>query len=480
VLTPTVYGRARNRGSGQEGNVDMTAHQFATRPSAKRIGRGFAVFAAIVLALTMVAGPASATIIDRFRFTGDYEFDAWDCGYGMHVVGTETHLFLTRADKKLDGNAFFTNNYEVHETWTAADGRWFTLSANGIAKDLTAKSVGDSVYEFTFHDVGQPFVIEDSSGHVISRDRGNFTGHFTANFADGSSSFDFDLHGPHPMFDADLCKAVAPLTGGDSARYLTARPIGSTDFPMGFYEYLPPSYSATGARSPLLLFFNGYGETGDGTPGAITRLLSAGIPRYINAGGWSTDRPFVVLSLQHVEEAPGFDFSSCDGQPFGGSCNMQVQHDLDHASPAFCTTPDEVNAFIDYAVAHYNVDPGRVSITGLSCGAFGVWEYLAKYHGDLKVAAAVPIAGDGRPGWAPSYCGLASTPIWAFHGALDDTVDPLGSIEPLSALEHCPGVSPDGAKLTVYPDRDHNSWDPAYAGANGDDIYSWMLGFSQP
>jgi predicted peptidase len=282
------------------------------------------------------------------------------------------------------------------------------------------------------------------------------------------------------MFDVDLCKAVAPLTGGDSARYLTPRPIGSTDFAEGFYEYLPPSYSATGTKSPLLLFFNGYGENGDGTAAGLSNLLFAGIPRYINAGGWSTDRPFVVLSHQHVEAAPGFDFSSCDGQPWNGSCNMQVQHDLDNASPAFCTTPDEVHAFIGYAVAHYNVDPTRVYVTGLSCGAFGIWEYLAKYHADLQVAAAVPIAGDGRPGSAPSYCSLGSTPLWAFHGALDDVVNPLGSIEPMTALAGCPGVPADEAKLTVYPDRDHNSWDPAYGGANGNDIYSWMLGFSYP
>ncbi len=77
---------------------------------------------------------------------------------------------------------------------------------------------------------------------------------------------------------------------------------------------------------------------------------------------------------------------------------MQVQHDLDNAQPAFCTTPDEVHDFIDFAVANYNVDPARVYVTGLSCGAYGIWEYLAKYHDDLQVAAAVPIAGDGRPG----------------------------------------------------------------------------------
>ena len=117
-------------------------------------------------------------------------------------------------------------------------------------------------------------------------------------------------------------------------------------------------------------------------------------------------------------------------------------------------------------------------MTGLSCGAFGIWEYLAKYHDDLAVAAAVPIAGDGRPGSAPIYCALGSTPLWAFHGELDDVVNPLGSIEPMSALAGCPGVPADEAMLTVYPDLRHESWDQAYGGANGDDIYAWMLGFS--
>src|SRR5215210_763548 len=214
--------------------------------------------------MTMVAGPASATIIERERFTENYEFTAWDCGYEMAVVGSASHQIQLRADKKLDGNALFSDNYSVRETWTAADGRSFTLSANGVFKDIKAKSLGGSVYQFTFHEVGQPFVITDSTGTVVARDRGNITSTFTIDFDDGSNTFEQDVHGPHPMFFLDLCKAVEGLTGGDSARYLTARPIGSTDSPMGFYEYLPPSYTAAGAKSPLLLFFHGYGETGDG------------------------------------------------------------------------------------------------------------------------------------------------------------------------------------------------------------------------
>ena len=82
---------------------------------------------------------------------------------------------------------------------------------------------------------------------------------------------------------------------------------------------------------------------------------------------------------------------------------MILQHDRGNVQPAFCTTPDEVHDFITYALAHYNVDPSRVYLTGLSCGGFGTWEYLAKY-GDEQVAAAVPIAGEGRPAWATAGC----------------------------------------------------------------------------
>ena len=66
--------------------------------------------------------------------------------------------------------------------------------------------------------------------------------------------------------------------------------------------------------------------------------------------------------------------------------------------------------------------------------AFGTWEYLAKY-GNSQVAAAVPIAGEGRPAWATAGCALGDVPIWAFHGLLDDVVNPAGSIEPIEELQ---------------------------------------------
>ena len=158
---------------------------------------------------------------------------------------------------------------------------------------------------------------------------------------------------------------------------------------------------------------------------------------------------------------------------------MQVQHDNVNVQPAFCTTPDEVREFIDYAVTHYNVDPAaRVyHRTVVRC----VWDLgvPGEVQRRQQGSGRSPIAGEGRPGDRSDSCDLGETPIWAFTGLLEDTVDPQGTIEPMEALQDC-GVPAEHAKLTVYPDRDHNSWDPDYGGANGDDIYSWMLDFTKP
>ena len=79
--------------------------------------------------------------------------------------GRRSQNVVIRTDKKLDGNLFFTDNYAWEETWTAEDGRSFGLAGNGMTKDVKAKQVDGSVYEFTFHESGQPIVVTDSVRH---------------------------------------------------------------------------------------------------------------------------------------------------------------------------------------------------------------------------------------------------------------------------------------------------------------------------
>ena len=159
---------------------------------------------------------------------------------------------------------------------------------------------------------------------------------------------------------------------------------------------------------------------------------------------------------------------------------MTLQHERGHPEPgSLCFTPTEIATFLSYAIATYDVDPKRVYLTGLSCGAFGAWEYLSTC-GDDHVAAVVPIAGEGRPAAASAGCARGAVPIWAFHGLVDDLVNPAGSNEPVAQLQSCPSPPANDARLSTYPDADHDSWTRTYAIGADDDIYTWMLGHQTP
>lgn len=437
------------------------------------LGAGVTILTAVAIAGFSIS-PASAAGKPQIS-REDYGYESWACGYRMQVEGNLTIKFSERADPHGSELPLNTQQLKFSETWTNSAGDSFGLSVTQQSKDLKITSAGGSVYEVTTQITGQPQTISSADGTVLARDRGNLRYTLRVDLATGSVDFlGASANGPHPGFGNDLCKTVAPLVGTTSAQHHTPRPLGTTDASMGYYEYLPPSYADAGGTSPLLIVTNGYGENGDGSAVALDNLLGTGIPRFIDVGGWPLDRPFVVLSTQHVEQPPGLANTCQD--PWFGSCIMQLQHDLGHPAESPCTTPAELHAFIDYARSHYDVDPARVYVTGLSCGAFGIWEYLAEY-GDQQVAAAVPIAGEGRPAWAASGCGLLDVPIWAIHGQFDDVVNPDGSVVPITSLKECPGATPEAPKLSIYP-AGHESWDQAFSGSEGDDIYSWMLAFA--
>src|SRR5690349_14882841 len=85
--------------------------------------RWLSFFAAVLVAITWGSASAGASAVDHQRFTRTYDDVRWDCGYPLSVVGIESHNVLVRADKKLAGHAFVTDNFDFTEVWTAADGR---------------------------------------------------------------------------------------------------------------------------------------------------------------------------------------------------------------------------------------------------------------------------------------------------------------------------------------------------------------------
>jgi predicted peptidase len=238
------------------------------------------------------------------------------------------------------------------------------------------------------------------------------------------------------------------------------RPAGTTDSPLGYYEYLPPGY-ADASPSPLLVSLHGFGENGDGSEAELSLLPATGIPALIQSNEWSLDLPFVVLMPQH--DTPVDPDTLADEDFFRVECAWQ----------------SEVAAFIDFALAAYDVDPARVYLTGLSCGAYGAWMYLAE-HGSSRIAAMVPIAGPAEEAWTAAGCELGVVPIWAFHGDADDVVPFTFASVPMESLIACPAPPRQEAVFTAYPGVDHDSWTRTYDLSAGHDIYAWMLEYSRP
>jgi poly(3-hydroxybutyrate) depolymerase len=241
------------------------------------------------------------------------------------------------------------------------------------------------------------------------------------------------------------------LPGGPASGRLTAHPAGSVQgTTSGYWEYLPPHYG-NGALYPLLMFGHGSGENGSGSMTDLQKVLTHGPPKLIKANQWPDARPWVVLAPQHAGS---------------GATN--------------CPTAQQIDDFMTFALAHYQIDPKRVYLTGLSCGGISTWNYLGA-HTDERVAAAVPIAGDGRPAFKQAGCQLGKVPVWAFHGLADDQVAPAGSIETIADLKACTNPTAVDARITTYPGVKHDSWTQTYDLSNpANDIYAWMLSHTKP
>ena len=232
---------------------------------------------------------------------------------------------------------------------------------------------------------------------------------------------------------------------------ITAHPVGSAGNDIGLLSYLPPGYETGDADRPLLVFLHGSEEYGDGSESQMRKVLANGIPTMIAAGSWPADLPFIVLM-------PQYSFAEANGP---------------------CALNDEIESVIEWADRTYRIDPARIYLTGISCGAIGVLDYLAGSQ-ERRVAATVPISS--APYVSASQvegvrggCAIARTPTWFFHGALDDIV-PVHYVEDAVAeLRACKDPAPKEVKLTVYPDADHDAWTRTYDGSGGHDIFQWLL-----
>ena len=207
------------------------------------------------------------------------------------------------------------------------------------------------------------------------------------------------------------------------------------------YRLLISDYDQS-STYPLVIFLHGSGERGEDNEAQ----LKWGVKNFATPEVMKNYRPVVI--------AP-----QC---PSGESWANLSQSDLSLRSEP--TKPMKLlMELIDEIVANYAIDKDRIYITGLSMGGYGTYDLIMR-RPEL-FAAAVPVCGAGDPGKAAL---ISSIPIWIFHGAKDDVVDPKHSKDMYSALVKA-GAKPG---LTIYPEAGHFSWIPAY---NDPMLMPWLF-----
>jgi hypothetical protein len=171
--------------------------------------------AAAAAAIAMIAAPVSATVILREHYANDYGPDSFhNCGFWIDISGhNHGTAHLRVGSGKLESAFFLHDNFAFVETWTRRDtGDFLTVSGNGIFQETHATRVDGNVFTFSSINAGQPFVVRDSSGALVLRDRGVIRETILFDTLGDDKpggafieSLSFEVAGPHPGLDFDPC-----------------------------------------------------------------------------------------------------------------------------------------------------------------------------------------------------------------------------------------------------------------------------------
>src|SRR5579863_9623480 len=257
-----------------------------------------------------------------------------------------------------------------------------------------------------------------------------------------------------PLVRVLFCMFLSICARQTSGQIQTERFISTGPNSGGFYEYLPREYSLDSTKTfPLIVFIHGLGQLGNGTS-QLPLLLQTPIPGLIAKGGFPDS--FVV-------NGKAYEFIVI--------------------SPQFAYWPggDDINDVIQYSMAHYRVDTGRIYLTGLSMGGEVTWGYasVSQYAGLL--AAIVPIASDTSVNLAGAETMAANhLPIFATHNKDDNYLPCSADIYNISLLNDSiqPPITPK-AQFYMFYNSGHDAWDSTYNPNSklyeGMNIYQWML-----
>ena len=198
--------------------------------------------------------------------------------------------------------------------------------------------------------------------------------------------------------------------------------------------------------------------------------LSLGKLRYVirYPEGFSENKRYPVIVFLHGAGTRGDDMSRLISHPFF------VLTEKHENFPFVCVAPlctentwfdlwEHLEGLVAQIAQLPFADQSRIYLTGASMGGYAAWQLamsLPEYF-----AAIVPVCGGGMY-WNAKR--LVDIPVWAFHGAKDRNVLLEESVKMVEAVNRRGG----DAKLTVYPENEHDAWSDTYSNP---DVFAWLL-----
>jgi predicted peptidase len=220
------------------------------------------------------------------------------------------------------------------------------------------------------------------------------------------------------------------------------------------YRLLLPDHYDANQSYPLVLFLHGAGERGNDNEAQLMHGVKAFLTDEYRAA-----YPCIVIAPQCPADSY---WSSADVDRSSYPVKLKFDYKKD-MTKGLSLAMD----LLDKMLTQHKVDHSKIYITGLSMGGMGTFEAVYKRPGFF--AAAVPICGGGDiPAYDKEHCG---TPMWIFHGAIDQVVSVENSRQMYQHLLEMKA----NVRYTEYPEVNHNSWENAYSDPG---LIPWIFSYN--
>jgi predicted peptidase len=201
------------------------------------------------------------------------------------------------------------------------------------------------------------------------------------------------------------------------------------DTDIGYYVFLPENYDKA-KKYPMILMLHGAGERGNGRD-TLSNAINIGLGHFLDVG---------EIEVEAIVFCP-----QCDK---GKVWNEFI--------PAVKDLTLKVGE-------EYGADFDRLSVTGLSMGGFGTWEFAMQYPS--LVSAIAPICGGGMA-WRTSS--IKDVPVWTFHGNADTVVNICNTQDMVNTARSF-GAN---VEFTILDGVGHDAWTFAYTKTQ---LVDWLI-----